>query len=275
MSFLSDIKRNFEQQGRLTQLIVINIAVFITVNIVGVLSHLSLLDYLAMPVPVDQFVFRFWTLFTYMFTHVGIMHLFWNLINFYFMAQIFFTLFTEKKMLYVYVMSGLCGGALVLISGMLFPSLFGNAILLGASGSILGVGAVMAIYSPGYRIFLFGMFEMRYSIYYLLIFIMTSLIDLNENTGGKIAHIGGAAFGFLYGYFLKNGKDFLNFNFAPKKTTKLKVVSRQTEYKPHAPFDAVNDEERMNTLLDKIAKSGYESLSKKEKDELFKLSQKK
>ena len=211
MSFLSDIKRNFEQQGRLTQLIVINIAVFITVNIVGVLSHLNLLEYVAMPVPVDHFVFRFWTLFTYMFTHVGIMHLFWNLINFYFMAQIFFTLFTEKKMLYVYVMSGLCGGALVLVSGMLFPNLFGNAILLGASASILGVGAVMAIYSPGYRIFLFGMFEMRYSVYYLLIFIMTSLIDLNENTGGKIAHIGGAAFGFLYGYFLKNGKDFFVF----------------------------------------------------------------
>lgn len=275
MSFLSDIKSNFEKQGKLTQIIVVNIAVFITVNIVGVLSHLSLLEYTAMPVPADQFVFRFWTLFTYMFTHEGMMHLFWNLITFYFMAQIFFTLFTEKKMLYVYIMSGLCGGALVLLVGMLLPNLFGNGILLGASASVLGVGAVMAVYSPTYRIYLFGMFEMRYSVFYFLTFVMTSLIDLNVNTGGKIAHIGGAAFGLLYGYALKNGNDFLNFSFVPKKTTKLKVVSRQPEYTPHAPFDVVNDEERMNTLLDKINKSGYESLSKKEKEELFKLSQKK
>lgn len=275
MSFFSDIKQNFERQGRLTQLIIINIAVFVTVNLVGNLSHLSLVEYTAMPLGLEYFLPRFWTLFTYMFTHVDLMHLFWNLLNFYFMAQVFFTLFNEKQMLYVYIMSGLVGGALVLVFALLFPVAFAGAYLLGASAAVLGVGAVMAIYAPNYRIFLFGVFEMRYGVFYFLIFVITSLLDLRENTGGKIAHIGGAAFGLLYGYFLKNGNDLLKFSFLPKKKTKLKVVSRQTEYKPHAPFDAVNDEERMNALLDKIAKSGYESLSKKEKDELFKLSQKK
>lgn len=273
MSFISDLKRNFEQQGRLTQLIVINIAIFITVNLVGNLSHLDLTEYLAMPLNGQHFLFRFWTMFSYMFTHVALMHLFWNLINFYFMAQIFFTLFNEKKLLYVYIMSGLCGGALVLLAGISFPNYFGYSTLVGASAAVLGVGAVMAIYSPNFRISLFGVFEMRYGIYFFLIFVITSLLDLKENTGGKIAHIGGTAFGLLYGYLLKNGKDLLEFKFAPKP--KLKVVSRNSETNAHAPFSRENDEERMNLLLDKIAKSGYDSLSKSEKDELFKLSQKK
>ena len=80
MSFLSDIKQNFERQGRLTQLIIINIAVFITVNLVGNLSHLSLLEYMVMPLGLEQFLMKFWTLFTYMFVHTSFMHILFNLV---------------------------------------------------------------------------------------------------------------------------------------------------------------------------------------------------
>lgn len=274
MSVLSDIRYNFERQGILTRIIIINVAVFLTVNISLHLLHINLLEYLALPVGVSSFIFRFWTLFTYMFTHESLMHLFWNMLTFYFMAQIFFTIMGEKKMVYLYVMSGLSGGALVLIAGMIFESAFSNAILIGASASVLGVGAVMAVYSPGYRVFLFGVIEMQYKYFFMLIFVLSTVIDLSVNTGGKIAHVGGALFGLIYGYSLKNGNDLLNWTlFKKKQKSKLKVVSRNTYSEPSQKIST--DDERMNSLLDKISKSGYDSLTKSEKDELFRLSQKK
>lgn len=284
MSIFRDIKNNFQQQGTLTQIIIVNVVVFLTVNIVGNVSHLTvggdskLLDYLALPISGREFLLKFWTLFTYMFTHVGLGHVFWNMAIFYFMAQIFFTIMGQRTLLYLYIMSGITGGALLLILGLLFPAAFsgGHAILLGASASVLGVGAVMAIYSPNYTVFLFGVFQLPYKYFYLIIFVVTTLIDLSENTGGKISHMGGALFGVLYGYALKNGNDLFKFSFGFKKKSKLKVVSHNRSYTTTSTAKPKSSEEHtMDELLDKISKSGYDSLTKSEKDELFRLSQKK
>lgn len=274
MNFFEKLIYNFKQQGALTQLVIINIAVYLTVNLVGNLSHLNLLEYTALPIGGAAFLFRFWTLFTYMFTHADFWHIFWNMILLYFMSQIFFILFGQRKLIYVYVMSGLSGGALVLLMGLLFPASFGNSILIGASAAVLGLGALMAIYTPDYRVHLFGVFELPFKYFFLIIFVLNTIIDLSINTGGKISHIGGAAFGLIYGYYLKKGFDFLNFSF--KRKTKLKVVSNNINFKPEPPKkQSQNDEQRMDSLLDKISKSGYDSLTKTEKEELFKLSQKK
>ena len=120
MNFLQTLKYNFQKQGVLTQIIIANVAVFLTVNLVGNLSHLDLLPYTALPIGGDSFLFKFWTIFTYMFTHASLGHIFWNMVLFYFMSQIFFTIMGQKKLLYLYVMSGLSGGALVLILGLVF-----------------------------------------------------------------------------------------------------------------------------------------------------------
>ena len=278
MNFLQQVKYNFQRQGVLTQIIVANVAVFLTVNIVGNVSHLNLLAYTALPIGGNEFLYKFWTLFTYMFTHANLGHIFWNMILFYFMSQIFFTIMGQKKLLYLYVMSGLSGGALVLILGLLFPESFGNSLLLGASASVLGVGAVMAVYSPNYRVYLFGVFELQYKYFYLITFVLSTIIDLSVNTGGKISHIGGTIFGLLYGYNLKKGNDLFNFSFNLRKKDKLKVVSHNKTYSDSyttTNTKKTSDEQTMNELLDKISKSGYDSLTKSEKEELFKLSQKK
>jgi membrane associated rhomboid family serine protease len=276
MNVFERVKSNFEQQGILTQLIVVNAALYLTINVVGNLSHLNLLDYFALPISNESFITRFWTLFTFMFTHGEFWHLFWNMVLLYFMAQVFFTIMGQKKMLYLYVMSGICGGALTLILGLVFPASFGNSILIGASASVLGVGAVMAVYAPNYTVYLFGLLQLPYKYFYLFIFILNTIIDLSINTGGKISHMGGALFGLTYGLALKNGNDLFNFSLIPKKKSKLKVVYNQTTVKPSAASNKNNsDEERMNTLLDKISKAGYDSLTRSEKEELFKLSQKK
>jgi len=257
----------------MVQIIIVNIAVFLTINLVGALSHLDLLPYLALPLTGEAFIYKFWTLFTYMFTHVGLGHIFWNLVSFYFYTQVFYLLFGEKKLLYVYVMSGIFGGALVLLLGILFPSSFAYAILLGASASVLGVGAVMLVYAPNYRMFLFGIVEMPFKYIYLIFFAISTLIDLQINTGGKISHMGGALFGVLYGYQLKRGIDLFDFAFLKRKKSKLKIVSHNPPKTKESKI--TNEEATMNALLDKISKSGYDSLTKAEKDLLFKLSQKK
>lgn len=273
MRFFDSIKNTLQKYGILTKLIAINVAVFLTINLVGNLSNLQLLHFFGLPVGGSAFVTRFWTFFTYMFTHLNLGHLFWNMLLLYFMSQVFFTLFGENKLLYLYVMSGLSGGALVLLMGLLFPASFAHAILIGASAAVLGIGAVMAVYAPNYRVYLFGILEMPYKYFYLLTFVLSTIIDLSVNTGGKISHIGGAAFGLLYGLSLKKGTDLSRFSFGFKKKSRLKVVHyHQEEESSPSPG---SEEQRMNRLLDKISKGGYDSLTKKEKEELYKLSQKK
>jgi hypothetical protein len=157
--------------------------------------------------------------------------------------------------------------------GILFPGSFGRSYLIGASAAVLGVGAVMAVYSPNYRIFLFGMFEMSYKYFFLLVFVVNTIIDLSVNTGGKISHIGGTIFGLVYGYYLKKGNDLFDISLSfPKK--RLKVVHNKNAGVPYNDKGR-NNEKKMDELLDKISRSGYDSLTKSEKDELFRLSQKK
>jgi membrane associated rhomboid family serine protease len=274
MNFFQKIASTFQQQGKLAQIIIINVALFLTVNISTHILRLPLVDYLALPIGGYEFIYKIWTLF-YMITHASLGHIFFNMLLFYFTAQLFYLILGEKKLLYVYVMSGLFGGAFLLICGLILPGSFSGSYLIGASAAVMGVVMVMAIYAPNYQVHLFGLIQMPYKYFAGLTFILSTVLDFSLNTGGKISHIGGAAFGLAYGHFLKKGIDMFDFKFLSRKKTKLKVVSynKTDDYEYNAK--RVNKEMRMNELLDKISKSGYDSLTKKEKDELFNLSQKK
>jgi len=273
MRIWDNIKTTFERQSKLTVLIILNVAVFLTVNIGINIAHVDLLPYLALPLNVNDFIYKPWTLFTYMFTHAGLGHAFFNIILLFFSGQIFYSILGEKRLVYIYVMSGIAGGAVLLILGLLMPDLFASSILIGASASVLGIVMALAVYTPNLRVNVFFVLEMRYKYFALLVFILSTVVDFAINTGGKIAHIGGAAFGLLYSYMLKNNKDLFDFSFLPKRKPKLKVVkgSRPADYSS----GKTSDEKYLDSLLDKISKSGYDSLTKKEKDDLFKLSQKK
>ncbi len=276
MNFLQKIAQTFQQQGKLAQLIIINVAIFLMANISIHILHLNVLDYLMLPIGGTDFIFKIWTLFTYMFTHASLGHVFFNMLLFYFSAQLFFLILGEAKLIYVYVMSGLFGAALLLVLGVISPSAFGHSYLLGASASVMGIVMVMAVYAPNYNVALWGIINMPYKYFAALTFVLSTVIDFSLNTGGKIAHIGGAAFGLLYGYNLKRGVDLFNFSFLHKTKHKpLKVVSYNKTKDELYHENKVISEQRMNQLLEKISKSGYDSLTKNEKDELFKLSQKK
>ncbi|MBK9285548.1 MAG: rhomboid family intramembrane serine protease [Sphingobacteriaceae bacterium] len=274
MNFFQKIIHSFRQQGRLAQLIIINVALFLTLNLSVHILHIDLLPYLGLPIGETDFIFKIWTLVTYMFSHESLGHIFWNMLLFYYCAQLFYLILGESRLLYVYIMSGLSGAALLLICGILLPDSFSGSILIGASAAVTGVVMVMAIYAPNYQVSLWGIIQMPFKYFAILTFILSTFIDFSLNTGGKISHIGGAVFGLLYGLNLKKGYDFFNFSFLTKNRQKLKIV-RGNKSEEVRNEDKRFAENRMNEILDKIAKSGYDSLSKKEKDELFNLSQKK
>jgi membrane associated rhomboid family serine protease len=272
MSVLDNIKSTFQQQSKLTVLIILNVAVYLTLNIASNIAHIYLTPYLSLPLSGHEFIYKFWTIFTYMFTHEGLGHVLFNLLLLYFSGRLFYSILGEKRLVYVYVMSGVFGGALLFALALLFPETFAGGYLLGASAAVLGLIMVMAIYTPEYPVFVF-FFEMRFKYFALLVFVTSTVIDFASNTGGKIAHIGGALFGLLYGYLLKNGNDLFNFSFFPKPKSKLKIVHNSSSAKGQRADNV--DESYLNKLLDKISKSGYDSLTAREKDDLFKLSQKK
>lgn len=274
MNFFQKIAFTFQQQGKLAQIIIINVAVFLMANIsVHMLHQPRIINYLVLPVGGYEFIYKPWTMIIFMFTHLDVMHVFFNMILFYFSAQLFFIILGEKKLTYVYVMSGLLGAALVLILGLVFPGSFVNSYLLGASTSVMGVIMVTAIYAPNYNVALWGIINMPYKYFAALVFVLSTIVDFSLNTGGKIAHIGGAGFGLLYGYYLKKGVDLFQFSLFKRK--KLKVVSHHKTKDDIYYEEKINSEHRLNELLEKISKSGYDSLTKKEKEELFQLSQKK
>jgi membrane associated rhomboid family serine protease len=274
MNFFQKIARTFQEQGKLAQILIINVALFLTINIGINIAHINLLPYLGLPIGGADFLFKPWTLITYMFTHESLPHIFFNMLLFYYSAQLFFMILGERKLVYIYVMSGLVGGAFLLLCGIILPGSFSNSTLIGASAAVMGVVMVLAVYAPNYGVSLWGLIHMPYKYFAALTFVLSTVLDFSLNTGGKISHIGGAVFGLTYGYCLKKGTDLFNFSFFGKKKSKLTVVSYQTIDDTYNE-NRVNDEKRMNELLDKISRSGYDSLTKKEKDELFHLSQRK
>jgi membrane associated rhomboid family serine protease len=272
MSVLDNIKSTFQQQSKLTVLIILNVAVYLTLNIASNIAHIYLTPYVALPLSGHEFIYKFWTLFTYMFTHEDLMHILFNVLLLYFSGRLFYSILGEKRLIYVYIMSGIFGGALLLALALLFPATFAGGYLLGASAAVLGVIMVMALYTPNYPVFVFFI-EMPYKYFALLVFVTSTVIDFASNTGGKIAHIGGALFGLLYGYLLKNGNDLFDLSLFSRSRSKLKIVHKNAAVKGQRADNV--DESYLNKLLDKISKSGYDSLTAKEKDDLFKLSQKK
>jgi membrane associated rhomboid family serine protease len=234
------------------------------VNISTHILRLDVVPYLAMPTNEWELLFKPWSLITYMFLHVDFFHLLFNLMLLYFIGVLFQSILGEKRLLYLYVMSGLVGALFLLITKWVFPYFMGS-YLMGASAAVMGIIAALAIYTPEYTVHLFFLIQMPFKYFALITFIISTLLDFSFNTGGKITHIGGALFGLLYAYYLKKGIDLKSLSFIRMKTDKEESIRKRFR----------DDDEYLDYLLDKISTRGYNSLSKKEKEDLFKISQKK
>lgn len=284
----NEIKQRYSKANPLFKLIYINIAVYVLVQVVYTSSFLfqnssiDLVYLLGMPSQPKELLFRPWTPFTYMFTHFGFTHILFNLIWLYFAGQIFLQYFTSKKLYSIYLMGGLLGGLAYLLAYNLFPAFSQqNTQLIGASASVLAILFAVASYVPNYKVNL--IFIGPVSIKYLAIAsIFIDIISIPKgNAGGHIAHLGGALLGIAFIQQWKKGKDISlsmerlidQFTGLYKKKN-LKTVYKRPQSDDEFRSDKVKRSKNIDEILDKIAKSGYDSLNEKEKEYLFKNSKK-
>ena len=287
MDIWSDIKRTFKEGSVLTRLIYINLGVFLVIKLLGVIFYLIgqplyLVEWLSVPSNPGMLLQRFWTPFTYMFLHAGFLHLLFNVLGLYWFGKLFLYQFEGDKLLGVYLLGGLAGALLYVLAFNIFPAFASvNAILLGASAAVFAILVAIAVYDPQREIHLFfiGRFPLKYiAAFYVLL----SIIGISaSNPGGNLAHLGGAAWGWFYIAQLRRGKDWgsglvafidkVGEWFKPKE--RMKVTFKQ-QAPPRDDYEYNRQQnlqqEEINRILDKIAESGYESLTKKEKEILFK-----
>jgi len=293
MAIIDEIKESFKKGSTLTRLIYINLAVFILVNLVEAIFFLSnnharfsdFLVQLAVPADLSLLLKRPWTLVTYMFTHKGFVHILFNLLWLFWFGKVFLEYFDGKKLVGVYILGGLSGAFFYILAFNLFPVFNQYLILsiaLGASASVTAIAIAVASYVPNYTWNLLFIGPVRIIYVAIAVFIISSLIEFSENTGGKIAHIGGAIFGYLYTVRYKQGKDmtrginrFLDKVFdllRPKP--RIRVTHRKSETDMDYNKRKSDEQKDVDRILDKIAKSGYSSLSAREKEILFRQSKK-
>lgn len=294
MDLLGNLKAQYRQGSNLLKLIYVNAAVFLFFVILKIVTFLFkagdlesvILGYLAAPASFDKLILRPWTVFTYMFLHVEFFHLLFNMLWLWWFGKIFVDYFDQKRLVSVYILGGLSGALLYIISFNLFPGfsdLIHVSIALGASAAVMAIVVATAVYVPDYTIYLLFIGPVKIKWVALVIFLMTSLVDFSVNSGGKIAHIGGALLGYIYSASYRSGKDItrgINRFFDSVVTWfKPKPKMKVTYKKPMNDFEynkAKKDhQEHINRILEKISKGGYDSLTKEEKEILFKESQKK
>ncbi len=293
MNLVEEIKKSYKRGSSLHKLIYINLGVFLMVKIIFIFlflfniqdAELLVLDWLALPTYLPELLTRFWTPFTYMFLHERFLHILFNLLWLYWFGEIFLEYFDQKKLVSLYLLGGLSGALLNILAFNLFPvfePILRHSLTLGASASVMAIVIAIAAYVPNYiiRLVLIGPVKIKYIAIAALVF--SSLLDFAENPGGSIAHIGGALFGFIYVSQFKKGKDMAKgFNkvmdsvfrlFKPR--SKMKVSYKKKTADKDMDYNAVKAEEQKNVdrILEKISKAGYESLTKKEKEILFKMS---
>lgn len=297
-NLMENFKKFFMQKTILSRLILINLIVFLIVNLVNLFLMLfqgesnyqttisPIITWLAVPSGLESLVIKPWTLFTYMFLQESFFHILFNMVMLYFSGKIFLEYLSDKKLLSVYIWGGIFGGLFFIISYNIFPvfnNSVGGAFALGASASVLAILVAVATYVPDYHIqlVLLGRIKLKHLA---IAFIIIDLLSIQKgNPGGHIAHIGGAIWGFLYILMLKKGIRVEKFFNIPKFTYNKKGP-RKSYSNPNFKSKTVSDDEynkqkktrqdNIDAILDKISKSGYSNLSKQEKETLFKMSNK-
>lgn len=276
MSFLNNLKREFGIANMLNKLIYINVFSFLVLNIFSVIFSLLLIDIssikelLMLPSSTEEVIKKPWSLISYMFIHDDFIHLLFNLLWLHFGGKLFLQYLNQKQLLYTYVLGGLFGGIFFIVAFNNLPALIPyseNAKALGASASVLAIFFAIATYIPNFQVNIpfIGFIKLKHIA---LIYIILDFLNIpNGNAGGHIAHLGGAIFGFFYvkqftqklaknkqNQFLSYLKNIFNFQKSKnKKSYKMKEI---------------------DLILEKISKSGYNSLTKIEKELLFKSSKK-
>ncbi len=287
-NILEGLKSFFMQKTILSRLMQINIVIWLICLFVSVftwlfnISDISFVTKLfAVPSDISALAEKPWTVFTYMFLQEEFWHLFFNMLMLYYGGKIFLQYFSQRQLLLTYIFGGLVGALFFILAFNTFPvfeNMKGQAVALGASASVLSIMIAAATYRPDYtlNLFLLGPVKMKWVA---IVFVVIDFLSISKgNSGGHIAHLGGALWGFLYAYMLKNDFDIYKI-FKKKAKIRIKTVNSDNYHSRPKTDEQYNaeramEQEETDRILEKIAKNGYSSLSDKEKEFLFRQSKK-
>jgi len=284
MNILDDLKLQYKIGGIALRVIYWNIACFL-ISLVFFYQYsgggFAYPDWLALSSDPNSFLFRPWTLLTYAFFHASFLHLLFNMMVLNFASQLFLTFFTQKQYLGLYILSAIFAGVTFALS---YYFLGYSGSIVGASAAIMAILVAATTYQPlmNVRLLLIGNVKLWHITAVILIL---DLMQLRlENMGGHISHLAGALFGFIYIKLLQNGSDlsivisrtidfFVNL-FKKSPTTPFKKVHKNYQKPAEKVTSRIvtkdKTQQQIDEILDKISQSGYDCLTKEEKEFLFK-----
>ncbi len=280
---INTIKYKFKHAGIVEQLIYINLAIYLCAFLSNTLSFLFqadsnfLITWFSLPENFNDFLSKPWSIITYGFLHTGFIHILLNLIVLFYIGNFFLDYFSQKQLLLFYILGTVVGGLIFLVAYNSFPVFINDPkynVLLGASAGISAIFIGLATYLPNYQLKfpLIGFIK----LWHLAAFwVALDIIQIPAgNAGGHLAHLGGGLFGFLYVFYASNKEIDV---FSPiinlfKKEPHLKTVHKSEQQETRTSKYSTKDEhqQEIDKILDKIGKSGYDALSKEEKEFLFK-----
>ncbi len=279
-----DLKYQYSRLNVAEKLIAINVAIFLISSIFTVLFRLpSIVNWFELPEDFFTFITQPWSLFTYSFFHSGFSHVFWNMLMLYFFGRTFLNIFDSKKFLNVYFLGVIAGGLFFMLGYNTLPALINeNGVLIGASAGVTAILIFVCAYLPNQTVRLLIVDLKLWHLGVIVVLMDLLRLSTGQNIGGILAHLGGAALGYIYAKQLLKGNDigkgFSKFMdgisnvFKKEKKSSFKTVYRNKSPKSNVLKTSRNKAEKqhkIDAILDKISKSGYESLSKEEKDFLF------
>jgi membrane associated rhomboid family serine protease len=312
-SIWEDVKQQFAQGNMVTRIIIVNVAVFVLVNLIWIIGRIShawetpewystLLQFFMMPSYWKTLLFQPWSIITSMFLHEGFWHILWNMLFLYWFGRIVGDFIGDQRILPIYLLGGLFGNVIFFLTVLAFPAAYGGATAvyaLGASAGVMAVVVAAGAIAPNYIIRLLFLGDVRLK-YIVAILVFIDLIGMagRYNTGGHFAHLGGAFFGLLFIAQLRQGNDFSKpvnrlldsigrffqalFSgqsmrrpgpkVAYRNPTRNRSASRRSGGGPSSDKLPRDHQEQLDAILDKIKESGYDSLSKEEKEFLFNAS---
>jgi len=296
-SFLDDIKSPFHLGNSVGQLLVINISVFLVLVVFQFILTISgfppdesssifhnVVSWIAVPMNFKELLFKPWTLLTYMFAHYSLWHIFGNMLMLFIFGKIFQEYASSKRVFAVYIYGGLIGAVLALATYYLIPTFNQHApadFMVGASAGVMAIVLAAATLVPDYMLHLFILGPVRLKFIALFVVVLDLIgVTFFANAGGHLSHLGGALFGYIFVTQIKKGRDlssgFNNLVFRLKnlfsRKSKIKVVHKRSVSDEEYNMKRKIRQEEIDAILDKISNSGYESLTKQEKEILFKAS---
>ena len=287
MNIIDDLKLQYKMGGIVTQLIFWNVALFVLpwlffalLTLLGV--NIDYIHYVSLSSNPTHLLWKPWSLLSYAFFHSGIMHIIFNMIVLNFSGRLFMTYFTSKQLLGLYMLSAIFAGICYIL---VFYVLNINAPIVGASAAIMAILVATTTYYPlmELRLLIIGNVKLWHIT---AVIIIVDLMQLrSENMGGHISHLSGAFFGFIFIKLLQNGTDlstvvtriidfFANL-FKKNTSTPFKKVHKNYSKPAVKSVSKIvtkdKSQQQIDEILDKISQSGYDSLTKEEKEFLFKV----